>query len=68
MTQPDEQKPALIRRGVLFFALALVLLVLGTALVFVGLWEVYRPLALVVVGLFLLWLARNLAKALGVMG
>lgn len=68
MTQPKEQKPALIRRGVLFFALALVLLVLGTALVFVGLWEVYRPLALVVVGLFLLWLARNLAKALGVMG
>lgn len=68
MTQPDEQKPALIRRGVLFFALALVLLVLGTALVFVGLWEVYRPLALVMGGLFLLWLARNLAKALGVMG
>lgn len=68
MTQPDEQNPALIRRGVLFYALALVLLVLGTALVFVGLWEVYRPLALVVGGLFLLWLARNLAKALGVMG
>ncbi len=68
MTQPDEQKPTLIRRGVLFYALALVLLVLGTALVFVGLWEVYRPLALVIGGLFLLWLARNLAKALGVMG
>lgn len=68
MTQPDDQKPALIRRGLLFFALALMLLVLGSALVFVGLWEVYRPLALVVGGLFLLWLARNLAKALGVMG
>ena len=29
MTQPDEQNPALIRRGVLFYALALVLLLLG---------------------------------------